>query len=48
MPTRSARNGHLFTHFGDLTIHNARHIADQCPADETCGCYACAGRSGVP
>ena len=29
MPTRNARNGHLFTRFGDLKIRNARHKADR-------------------
>jgi queuine tRNA-ribosyltransferase len=43
MPTRNARNGHLFTRFGDLKIRNARHRADERPLDETCGCYACRG-----
>jgi queuine tRNA-ribosyltransferase len=47
MPTRNARNGHVFTRFGDLKIRNARHKTDARPADETCTCYACAGRSGV-
>jgi queuine tRNA-ribosyltransferase len=42
MPTRNARNGHLFTRFGDLKIRNARHKADERPIDESCGCYACA------
>ncbi len=44
MPTRNARNGHLFTRFGDLKIRNARHKTDQRPLDETCTCYTCAGR----
>ena len=48
MPTRNARNGHLFTRFGDLKIRNARHKSDERPLDETCSCYACAGTSGVP
>jgi len=48
MPTRNARNGHLFTRFGDLKIRNARHKSDERPLDETCTCYACAGNSGVP
>jgi queuine tRNA-ribosyltransferase len=48
MPTRNARNGHLFTRFGDLKIRNARHKNDERPLDETCSCYACAGTSGVP
>ncbi|HEX9718834.1 MAG TPA: tRNA guanosine(34) transglycosylase Tgt, partial [Ramlibacter sp.] len=43
MPTRNARNGHLFTRFGDLKIRNARHRADERPLDETCSCYTCKG-----
>jgi queuine tRNA-ribosyltransferase len=43
MPTRNARNGHLFTRFGDLKIRNARHREDERPIDETCTCHACAG-----
>jgi queuine tRNA-ribosyltransferase len=43
MPTRNARNGHLFTRFGDLRIRNARYKTDPRPIDETCGCEACAG-----
>jgi queuine tRNA-ribosyltransferase len=42
MPTRNARNGHLFTRFGDLKIRNARHREDPRPLDETCGCHTCA------
>ena len=45
MPTRNARNGHLFTRFGDLRIRNARDTTDARPIDETCRCQACA--SGV-
>jgi queuine tRNA-ribosyltransferase len=41
MPTRNARNGHLFTRFGDLKIRNARHRADERPLDETCTCHTC-------
>ena len=41
MPTRNARNGHLFTRFGDLKIRNARHKSDERPLDETCTCYTC-------
>ena len=48
MPTRNARNGHVFTRFGDLKIRNARHKTDPRPLDETCSCYACAGASGIP
>ncbi|MDE2160184.1 MAG: tRNA guanosine(34) transglycosylase Tgt, partial [Burkholderiales bacterium] len=45
MPTRNARNGHLFTRFGDLKIRNARHRDDERPVDATCSCHACAGFS---
>ncbi|MDZ5458125.1 tRNA guanosine(34) transglycosylase Tgt [Azohydromonas lata] len=41
MPTRNARNGHLFTRFGDLKIRNARHRSDERPLDETCSCHTC-------
>ncbi|HEX5312841.1 tRNA guanosine(34) transglycosylase Tgt [Aquabacterium sp.] len=41
MPTRNARNGHLFTRFGDLRLRNAKNKADQRPVDETCTCYTC-------
>ncbi len=47
MPTRNARNGTLFSRFGDLKIRNARHKSDPQPLDTTCTCYACAGNSGV-
>jgi queuine tRNA-ribosyltransferase len=43
MPTRNARNGTIFTRFGDLKIRNARHKVDHGPLDSTCTCYACAG-----
>jgi len=46
MPTRNARNGHLFTRYGDLKIRNARHKTDHRPIDETCSCYACTGDAG--
>ncbi len=42
MPTRNARNGWLFTRFGDLKLRNARHKDDPRPIDETCGCPTCA------
>ena len=45
MPTRNARNGHLFTRLGDLRIRNARYKSDERPVDETCGCHACANFS---
>jgi queuine tRNA-ribosyltransferase len=41
MPTRNARNGHLFTRFGDLKIRNARHKSDEGPLDMTCACHTC-------
>lgn len=41
MPTRNARNGWLFTRFGDIRIRNARYKNDQRPLDETCQCYTC-------
>ena len=46
MPTRNARNGHLFTRFGDLKLRNARHKTDERPIDESCGCHACCGGPG--
>jgi queuine tRNA-ribosyltransferase len=47
MPTRNARNGHLFTRFGDLKIRNSRHRIDERPLDETCTCYACKGATAA-
>lgn len=41
MPTRNARNGHLFTRFGDIKIRNARYKNDTRPLDESCDCYTC-------
>ena len=41
MPTRNARNGHLFTRFGDVKIKNARFKTEQGPLDPTCSCYTC-------
>ncbi len=41
MPTRNARNGWLFTRFGDIKIRNARYKTDTQPLDPTCGCHAC-------
>ena len=41
MPTRNARNGHLFTRFGDLRIRNARFRQDTGPLDPTCACTTC-------
>ena len=47
MPTRNARNGTVFTRYGDLKLRNARHKTDPKPLDTTCTCHACAGTSGV-
>lgn len=41
LPTRNARNGWLFTRFGDVKIKNACHTNDTSPLDETCQCYTC-------
>lgn len=41
MPTRNARNGHLFTRFGVVKIRNAKYEFDNRPLDEECGCYTC-------
>ncbi|MEP7041662.1 MAG: tRNA guanosine(34) transglycosylase Tgt [Dokdonella sp.] len=44
MPTRNARNAHLFTRHGVLRIRNAKYERDTRPLDESCTCYTC--RSG--
>ena len=41
MPTRNARNGHLFTTEGVIKIRNARHKDDTGPLDAACDCYTC-------
>ena len=41
MPTRNARNGHIFTRHGTIKIRNARHQNDVRPLDEACTCYTC-------
>ena len=41
MPTRHARNGHLFTSQGVVNIRNAAHQADTGPLDPACACYTC-------
>jgi len=41
MPTRNARNGHLFTSQGVVKIRNAAHQADTGPLDPACPCYTC-------
>ena len=45
MPTRNARNGHLFTRWGDLRLRNARFRQDDGPIDPSCACHTCAGFS---
>jgi queuine tRNA-ribosyltransferase len=42
MPTRHARNGHLFVSSGVVKIRNARYESDTRPLDEECSCYTCA------
>ena len=41
MPTRNARNGHLFTSEGVIKLRNARHRTDAAPLDSHCDCYTC-------
>ncbi len=41
MPTRNARNGWLFTRFGDIKIRNAKYKNDTQPLDESCNCHTC-------
>jgi queuine tRNA-ribosyltransferase len=41
LPTRNARNGWLFTRYGDIRIRNARYRDDTAPLDERCACYTC-------
>jgi queuine tRNA-ribosyltransferase len=41
MPTRNARNGHLFTRHGVVRIRNSQYAQDTRPIDEECGCYTC-------
>ena len=41
MPTRNARNGHLFVTNGVIKIRNARHKTDTGPLDPQCDCYTC-------
>jgi queuine tRNA-ribosyltransferase len=42
MPTRNARNGHLFTSQGAIKLRNARHKTSTRPVDDNCDCYTCA------
>jgi queuine tRNA-ribosyltransferase len=41
MPTRNARNGHLFVHDGVVRIRNSANSRDTGPLDPACGCYTC-------
>lgn len=41
MPTRNARNGHLFTSRGVIKIRNARRKVSTAPIDQHCDCYTC-------
>jgi queuine tRNA-ribosyltransferase len=41
IPTRHARNGHLFTATGEINIRNSAHQNDVAPIDPECGCYTC-------
>jgi len=45
MPTRNARNGHLFTSTGVLKLRNAKHKASTEPVDAECDCYTCSNFS---
>ncbi len=41
MPTRNARNGHLFTRTGIVRLRNSPNKRDSGPIDDACGCYTC-------
>ena len=45
MPTRNARNGWLFTRFGDVKIRNAKYRDDTRPLDPSCACHTCSNFS---
>ena len=45
LPSRSGRNGQLFTRRGVVNIKNARHRDDPRPIDEACECPCCSGYS---
>src|SRR5690606_26837376 len=45
MPTRNARNGWLFTRYGDIKIRNARYRDDIRPLDPSCSCHTCSNFS---
>ena len=42
MPTRNARNGHYFTHFGQVRIRNLKNAKDPRPIEPGCACHTCA------
>lgn len=41
MPTRNARNGWLFSRYGDIKLKNAQYRDDLKPIDASCNCYTC-------
>ena len=41
LPTRIARHGNAFTHFGKINIKNSKYKEDFTPIESTCDCYAC-------
>jgi len=45
MPTRNARNGHLFTSSGVIKIRNAKHRHSTAPLDDKCSCHTCSNFS---
>ena len=45
MPTRNARNSHLFTDTGVLKLRNAVNRTYDGPIDDTCDCYTCKNHS---
>jgi len=45
LPTRNARNGHLFTSTGVVKIRNSHHRSSTDPLDANCDCYTCANYS---
>ena len=45
MPTRNARNGTIFTHFGKFAIKSPRFKLDTQPLDSKCNCYTCINHS---
>jgi queuine tRNA-ribosyltransferase len=41
IPTRNARNGKLYTHFGTINIKNKNYELDENPLDANCNCFTC-------